>query len=70
MKLTTPALLGEAWKATLDSIAADGLLKHILYVDLCNEFPRPFDRSGFEHSGDARRIEFWSDLVDANNGRG
>lgn len=29
---------GQIWKATLDSIAADGLLKTLLYVDLCNEF--------------------------------
>ncbi len=29
---------GRIWKATLDSIAADGLLKYLLYVDLCNEF--------------------------------
>lgn len=39
MKLTSPALLGAAWKATLDSIASEGLLGQILYVDLCNEFP-------------------------------
>ena len=30
---------GAIWKKTLDTIAADGLLKQILYVDLCNEFP-------------------------------
>jgi len=30
---------GTMWRKTLDTIAADGLLKHILYVDLCNEFP-------------------------------
>lgn len=30
---------GNIWKATLDSIAANGLLQHLLYVDLCNEFP-------------------------------
>ena len=30
---------GAIWKKTLDTIAADGLLPHILYVDLCNEFP-------------------------------
>lgn len=39
MRLDTPIQLGAAWKSTLDSIAADGLLKHIYYVDLCNEFP-------------------------------
>jgi len=38
-RLNTPLQLGAAWKSALDSIAADGLLKHILYVDLCNEFP-------------------------------
>jgi len=39
MRLSTPEQLGAAWKTTLDSIAAAGLLKHIYYVDLCNEFP-------------------------------
>jgi hypothetical protein len=39
LKLTTPGELGRVWKVTLDSIAAAGLLKHVLYVDLCNEFP-------------------------------
>lgn len=39
LKLTAPSLLTAIWKSTLDSIAADGLLKHIYYVDLCNEWP-------------------------------
>jgi hypothetical protein len=30
---------GIDWKNALDSIAAEGLLDQILYVDLCNEFP-------------------------------
>lgn len=30
---------GADWKIALDSVAADGLLDHVLYVDLCNEFP-------------------------------
>jgi len=30
---------GAIWRKSLDTIAADGLLQHILYVDLCNEFP-------------------------------
>ena len=41
MKIRRPADLGLVWKTTLDSIAKDGLLKHVLYVDLCNEFPLP-----------------------------
>jgi len=41
MKIRRPEDLGQVWKTTLDSIAADGLLKHVLYVDLCNEFPLP-----------------------------
>jgi hypothetical protein len=39
MRLRSPDLLGTAWKRTLDTVAADGLLEHLLYVDLCNEFP-------------------------------
>jgi hypothetical protein len=39
MKIHTAEDHGGIWEATLDSIAADGLLQHLLYVDLCNEFP-------------------------------
>jgi len=39
MKIRGPEDHGRIWKTTLDSIAANGLLPHILYVDLCNEFP-------------------------------
>lgn len=37
--IPTPEALGGIWKATLDTIAEAGLIDHILYVDLCNEFP-------------------------------
>lgn len=39
LKIKTPQDLGNIWKSTLDSINEAGLLDHILYVDLCNEFP-------------------------------
>ncbi|MDQ2711178.1 MAG: cellulase [Acidobacteriota bacterium] len=39
LKIHTAQQHGQIWKTTLDSIAANGLLKHLLYVDLCNEFP-------------------------------
>jgi Sugar-binding cellulase-like len=39
MKIRTAEDHGSIWKKTLDSIGSDGLLKHLLYVDLCNEFP-------------------------------
>lgn len=39
MRITSPADLGAIWKATLDTIAAEGLSGHLLYVDLCNEWP-------------------------------
>lgn len=38
MLIRTPQDHGRVWKITLDSIAAEDLLKHLLYVDLCNEF--------------------------------
>lgn len=38
-RFDTPRALAQAWQATLDSIAQAGLLEHILYVDLSNEFP-------------------------------
>lgn len=39
MQIRTPQDLGRIWTRTLDTIAADGLLNRLLYVDLCNEFP-------------------------------
>jgi sugar-binding cellulase-like protein len=42
MLLKTPQDLGRVWRHTLDSIADAGLLDTLLYVDLCNEFPRPW----------------------------
>jgi hypothetical protein len=39
LKIHSPEEHGRIWKITLDSIAADDLIKHLLYVDLCNEFP-------------------------------
>ncbi|GIH17239.1 cellulase-like family protein [Rugosimonospora africana] len=39
MLLRTPAELAKAWTDTLDVVAAAGLLEHVTYVDLCNEFP-------------------------------
>ncbi|HYM07913.1 MAG TPA: cellulase-like family protein, partial [Terriglobales bacterium] len=53
MKLHQPEDLGRVWKTTLESIAADGLLEHVLYVDLCNEFPLP-DWAPFLPSGTER----------------
>ncbi|MFI6600509.1 cellulase-like family protein [Nonomuraea sp. NPDC050536] len=37
--IASGAGLGRVWTATLRSIEAAGLLDHILYVDLCNEWP-------------------------------
>lgn len=41
MLLRTPAELARAWIDTLAVIASAGLLEHIVFVDLCNEFPLP-----------------------------
>lgn len=52
MRIHTPEDHGRIWKATLDSIAQAGLLPHLLYVDLCNEWPldvwAPFLPKGFK----------------------
>lgn len=54
MRIHTPEDLGRIWKITLDSIAHDGLLPQILYVDLCNEWPldvwAPFLPKGFKRA--------------------
>jgi hypothetical protein len=39
MKIDRPEKMAENWIKTLDSIAKDGLIENILYVDLCNEWP-------------------------------
>ncbi len=54
MRIRNPEDHGRIWKVTLDSIAQDGLLPHILYVDLCNEWPldvwAPFLPKGFKRT--------------------
>ena len=39
MRIRTPQDLGAIWTRTLDTIAQAGQLGHVLYVDLCNEWP-------------------------------
>jgi hypothetical protein len=39
MKIDSPVKMAGNWIKTLESIAKDGLLDAILYVDLCNEWP-------------------------------
>ncbi len=52
MKIKAPADLATVWKSTLDSIASEGLISNLLYVDLCNEFPldiwAPFTTKGLK----------------------
>ena len=40
-KITSPDKLADIWRTTLRGISEAGLLKAILYVDLCNEWPGP-----------------------------
>jgi len=39
MKIDSPQKMAEIWISTLQKIDREGLLEHILYVDLCNEWP-------------------------------
>ena len=54
LNIKAPADLATIWRTTLQSIAKAGLLKHILYVDLCNEWPispwAPFYPKGVRRS--------------------
>lgn len=54
MEIRTPQDLGRIWKRTLDTIAAEGLVNNLLYVDLCNEYPldiwAPFLPKGLKRS--------------------
>ena len=55
LRITTPDDLAQIWIASLDSIAAAGLLDAILYVDFCNEYPldiwAPFLKNDHSYSG-------------------
>jgi hypothetical protein len=54
LRIHNPEDHGRIWKLTLDSIAEAGLLPHLLYVDLCNEWPldvwAPFLPKGFKRT--------------------
>ncbi len=52
LKLTTPESHVQIWKKTLESIASEGLLDAILYLDCNNEFPYwcQFLPSGFKRN--------------------
>lgn len=39
MSIVSPAEMARIWRVTLGHIARAGLLEHIWFVDLCNEFP-------------------------------
>ncbi|HZQ56094.1 MAG TPA: cellulase-like family protein [Bryobacteraceae bacterium] len=58
---------GRIWKATLDSIAGAGLVDHLLYVDLCNEFPldiwAPFLPKGLTRSS-AQGAKWMREAID------
>jgi len=41
IRIGTPADIARIWIDTLEHIESVGLLDHIAYVDLCNEFPLP-----------------------------
>jgi hypothetical protein len=38
-KITGPRVMADYWIRVLEGIEAAGLLEHVLYVDLCNEWP-------------------------------
>lgn len=39
MRLTTPEALAGAWITTLTALERERVLEHVVFVDLCNEFP-------------------------------
>jgi hypothetical protein len=54
MRIQTPRDLGAIWARTIDALAQAGHLEHLLYVDLCNEWPldvwAPFLPKGFRRA--------------------
>ena len=59
--IISPRHHARIWQATLDSIAADGLLDSILYLDFCNEWPfdcwAPFFQLGNEDNREWKGTE-------------
>lgn len=50
-QIPSPARLAEIWTRTLQSIAEDGLLDSILFVDYCNEWPQTLWAPFFRNDG-------------------
>jgi hypothetical protein len=67
LKIKSPADLAAIWKTTLDSIAADGLIGNLLYVDLCNEWPlhvwAPFLAKGHKR-GSAEGVRWMKEPIE------
>jgi hypothetical protein len=59
MKIDGPEKMAENWIKTLDSIAKDGLLDAILYVDLCNEWPGDLWCPYFTNDPPEKTWGFW-----------
>jgi Sugar-binding cellulase-like len=66
LKIKGPADLAQVWKSALDSIAAEGLISVLLYVDLCNEFPldiwAPFVPKGLKRQS-AEGVRWMADAI-------
>ncbi len=59
MKVNTPAIMANQWIETLQAIENDHLLEHVMYVDLCNEWPHPLWTPFFENNPDDLGEEGW-----------
>ena len=53
MNIANGTTLGRMWVNVLDSIKAAGLMEHIVYVDLCNEWPHPAWAPFYKKTGDS-----------------
>ena len=66
-RIKTPQQLGAIWTKCLDTIAVDGLLEYIDFVDLSNEFPidvwTPFLPKGFKRNSPEGR-QWMSESID------
>ncbi len=49
MEINHPEIMANQWIKTLQSIEKEHLLEHVLYVDLCNEWPHPLWAPFFEN---------------------
>jgi len=59
LRINSPAVMASQWIKTLKTIEQEDLLHHLMFVDLCNEWPHPLWCPFFENDPDHLGEEGW-----------